>query len=227
MNTFVLYFRYGALVSDADALTSLPRGPHNLSREQVSGSQRERLYRAMIEVVAEKGYGRTAVGDVLRRARISRATFYEQFADKEDCFLAAYDAAIANLVDRIRTTAARATSPGGGLRVGAVLDGYLAAIAAEPAVARTFLIEVYAAGPKALERRYAVLERFVDLLSSLLAGTPGWPPADSRELRLRCEAIVGALSSMVTTRVASDDFGSLSEIRDPVLALAGLAGLSD
>ena len=162
-----------------DAPASLPRGPHSLTRAQVSSSQRERLYGAMIEVVAEKGYAHTAVGDVLRRARISRATFYEQFDDKEDCFLAAYDAAIASLVDRIRTSAARAIGPDGGLRVGAVLDAYLAAIAAEPAVARTFLIEVYAAGPKALERRYAVLERFVDLLSDLLAGTPGWPPPDS------------------------------------------------
>ena len=214
-------------MSDADALASLPRGPHHLSRSQVSSSQRERLYRAMIDVVADKGYAHTAVGDVLRRARISRATFYEQFADKEDCFLAAYDAAIAILVDRIQTAAAGATGPRGELRVGAVLDGYLAAIAAEPAVARTFLIEVYAAGPKALERRYAVLERFVDLLSGLLAGTPGWPPAGSAGHRLRCEAVVGALSSMVTTRVASGDFDSLGEIREPVLALAGLVGLGE
>ena len=212
-------------VTDGDRLAGLPRGPHHLSRAQVSASQRERLYRAMIEVVAEKGYARAAVSDVLRRARVSRATFYEQFADKEDCFLAAYDSAIALLLDRIRSTAALSTSADGTLRVGAALDGYLAAIAAEPAVARTFLIEVYAAGPKALERRYAVLERFVDLLSTLLAGTPGWP-SDASAHRLRCEAVVGALSSMVTTRVANGDFDALEELRDPVLALAGLAGLN-
>jgi AcrR family transcriptional regulator len=176
----------------------------------------------MIDVVAEKGYARTAVGDVLTRARVSRATFYEHFADKEQCFLAAYDAAIAILVGQIRHAALDATGSDGQLRAGAVLDAYLAAIAAEPAVARTFLIEVYAAGPKALERRHAVLERFTDLLAGLLAGARGWPPPDSAAYRLRCEALVGALSSMVTTRVASGSLESLGELRDPMLALAGL-----
>jgi AcrR family transcriptional regulator len=220
---FTRRVRYGALVTDdgAEPLASLPRGPHHLTRAQVSASQRERLYRAMIDVVAEKGYARTAVADVLARARVSRASFYEHFTDKEDCFLAAYDAAIGILVDRIRHAAADATNAGGEVRVGSVLDAYLATIAAEPAVARTFLIEVYAAGPKALERRYAVLERFVDLLSGLLADTPGWP-SDPVGHRLACEAIVGALSSMVTTRVASGDFASLGELRDPLLAFAGL-----
>ena len=205
----------------AERLNSLPRGPHHLTRAQVSASQRERLLRAMIDVVAEKGYAHTAVGDLLTRARVSRASFYEHFTDKQDCFLAAYDAAIEILVGRIGVAASDATSEAGELRVGAVLDAYLDAIAAEPAVARTFLIEVYAAGPRALERRYAVLERFVDLLSGLLANVPGFTVSDPVAHRLRCEAIVGALSSMVTTRVASGDLDSLGEIRDPVLALAG------
>jgi AcrR family transcriptional regulator len=208
-------------VSSGEPLAHLPRGPHRLTRAQVSASQHDRLHRAMIEAVAEKGYARTAVSDVLTRARVSRATFYEHFADKEDCFLSAYDAAVQGLLDRIRMIAAEATATDGGLRVGDLIDAYIATIAADHRVARTFLIEVYAVGPKAIERRHAVLERFVDLLSGLLAGTPGWP-AHPVEHRLRCEAFVGALSSMVTTRVGRDDFDTLAQLREPVLALAGL-----
>jgi AcrR family transcriptional regulator len=220
-NRNVSYFQYGAAMTDGETLASLPRGPHRLTRAQVRDSQRERLYRAIIDAVADQGYAGTSVGDVLARARVSRATFYEHFADKEDCFLSAYDATLQGLLDRIRTIAADATAEDGGPRVGELIDAYIATIAADRRVARVFLIEVYAVGPKALDRRQVVLERFVDLLSGLLTGTPGWP-ANPVEHRLRCEAFVGALSSMVTTRVAREDFDTLAQLREPVLALAGL-----
>ena len=57
-------------------------------------SQRERLLAAMADAVAEKGYANTAVADVLTRAGVSRATFYAQFRDKEECFCAAYAAGV-------------------------------------------------------------------------------------------------------------------------------------
>src|SRR3977135_2675206 len=69
---------------------ALPRGPHGLSREEVEVSQRARLLQAATEAVAELGYVKTTVADVLARAGVSRATFYQLFRDKEDCFLAAY-----------------------------------------------------------------------------------------------------------------------------------------
>ena len=77
----------------------LPRGRHSLSREEVAGSQRERLQRAMAEVMAEKGYALTSVADVLRRARVSRETFYELYSSKEDCFMSVFDAAYAAIGD--------------------------------------------------------------------------------------------------------------------------------
>ena len=61
----------------------LPRGPHRLSREQVANHQRERILAAMIAAAGTKGYGSTTIGDITRRARVSRDTFYEQFANKE------------------------------------------------------------------------------------------------------------------------------------------------
>src|SRR5204862_880215 len=68
----------------------LPRGPHSLSREEVELSQRARLLQAATEAVAELGYVKTTVADILARAGVSRATFYQLFSDKEHCFNAAY-----------------------------------------------------------------------------------------------------------------------------------------
>ena len=69
----------------------LPRGRHNLSRDDVLDSQRTRLIRAMLDCVAERGYPATTVGDVVAAARCSRNAFYELFEDKEACYIAASD----------------------------------------------------------------------------------------------------------------------------------------
>src|SRR5919201_6795907 len=90
-----------APVAEADNVRQLPRGRHRLSREEVIASQRGRMLAAMAEVVAQKGYARTTVADVLSRARVSRETFYEQFSDKEDCFLAAYDFSVEAMLEAI------------------------------------------------------------------------------------------------------------------------------
>src|SRR3712207_4871654 len=72
--------------------TVLPRGRHAAPREVVWQSQRDRLLAAMADAVAEKGYAKASVADVIERAGVSRKTFYEHFANKEECFLAASDA---------------------------------------------------------------------------------------------------------------------------------------
>src|SRR3954451_21654967 len=121
---------------------SLPRGPHRLGREVVQASQRGRLITAIAEVVAAKGYGATTVADVIGQAGVSRKTFYEQFRDKEDCFLAAYDAGVEALLATMRAADAGRTDPLERTRARA--RAYLRTLAAEPAFARTFVIEVAA-----------------------------------------------------------------------------------
>jgi len=76
----------------------LPSGRHGLPRDVVVRSQRERMVEAMIGVVAEKGYTDATVADIISTAGVSRATFYEQFADKEDCFIAAYGAVMERML---------------------------------------------------------------------------------------------------------------------------------
>jgi AcrR family transcriptional regulator len=69
----------------------LPHGPHRLGSEAVRRNQRTRMHGAMVEAVAINGYERTSVKQVVSLAGVSRRSFYEQFANKQDCFLATYD----------------------------------------------------------------------------------------------------------------------------------------
>ena len=80
----------------------LPRGTHGLDRDVVEASQRTRLLEAVGRAVAERGYAAATIDDVVRRAGVSKKTFYEHFADKQDCFLAAYEAASEELLERVR-----------------------------------------------------------------------------------------------------------------------------
>src|SRR5437763_8762414 len=141
----------------------LPRGPHGLERDVVLASQRSRMLSAMADAVARKTFPGTTVADVVAGAGVSRKTFYEHFKDKEECFLAAFDAGVDTLLEAI--TSQRRDSWLGLMR--ARSRAYLDMLASEPAFARTFLIEVFAAGPKALERRAEVLHRFANLFEDL------------------------------------------------------------
>jgi AcrR family transcriptional regulator len=101
----------------------------------------------------------------VRGAGVSKKTFYEHFADKLDCFLAAYEAASDELLEHVR--AAQEASGDWVERTRAGIHAYLRWLAAEPALARVFLIEIAAAGPEALERRERVRDRYAARMREL------------------------------------------------------------
>lgn len=140
--------------------TRLPSGRHGLAREAVVASQRGRMIDAMAAVVAEKGYAATTVADVVERAGVSRRTFYEQFADKEACFLAAYDVGLAAVLERIGSAVEMHPAAGWRQRARSGVEAFLALLAAEPAFARALQIEILTAGPAALDRRAGMLVMF-------------------------------------------------------------------
>jgi AcrR family transcriptional regulator len=189
----------------------LPRGPHRLSRDEVAASQRGRVFGAMAEVMAEKGYAATTVSDVLRRARVSRETFYEQFASKEECFMEAFAAAVdAVLIGAFEALPAEGTPLE---RFGRALRAYLDALAEHPALARLLLVEVYAAGPGALARRAELQQRFAAAMDATFGATTAGD-------RFANEALVAATGAMVTARLAADDPEALRALHAPLLALA-------
>ena len=197
----------------------LPRGPHKLSREEVERSQRERLLHAATAAVAEHGYVATSVAEILRRAGVSRATFYAMFSDKQDCFVAAYRAH-AELVVTLMEQAVASLADADPLdRLDLLLRVYLEGLRTMPDLARVFLVEVYAAGPEAIEQRRASLERFVDLVADSHRGREGLL-GTAPEQRFAAEFLVGAVSSMVTNLVAAGDVEGLARLHEPIMALA-------
>jgi AcrR family transcriptional regulator len=150
----------------------LPRGRHNLSRRFVVRSQRERLLDAMAQVCASEGYGAANVAAVSARAGVSRKTFYEHFRDKEDCFLAAYDAILGKFVADV-IGAYEQPELSWPERVRAGLEALLSFLAAEPAFARLAIVEVVAAGPRALERYLSAVRLLASLADEGRGEGPG------------------------------------------------------
>ena len=203
---------------DPDALPApLPRGNHGLSREEVSTAQRTRLLTAMLEVVAEKGYTAATVGAVLSRAHISRQTFYEHFTDKQDCFLAAFDRSADRFAQLIERSVGSPNDPVLE-RLDRIVEAYLGALAANPTLARIFMIEIYAAGYPAVSRRLARAETFATNLAQAITIGRRWR-GDLDPLFV-ARALTGAVSGLVTERINAGDVESLPQLRPQIVALA-------
>ena len=189
----------------------LPRGPHHLSREHVERSQRRRLAAAMADACAEDGYATTTVSAVLRRAEVSRLTFYDLYDGKLACFLDALALVSEALAAELEGAIDEDGRPGP-VRAVAALDHYLDTIARNPALARLYIVEVHAAGPQALGRRAALHDRVATTLADLVG-------ADDEQRRFECRALVAAISALVTVPVATGDIAALRGLRDPLVAL--------
>jgi AcrR family transcriptional regulator len=146
-----------------DVPAALPHGPHGLSRQEVSDSQRTRLYAAIADVVAERGFAEATIAEIARRAGVSPKTFYVHFDDKLDCMLAAYDAFAAVLLIRMGSRLEPRAS--WSEFIDSTLETYLGTLEGDPSVARAFLVEIDAAGPRARERRRAAYEQFASLIA--------------------------------------------------------------
>ncbi|MEA2347503.1 MAG: hypothetical protein QOG62_1290, partial [Thermoleophilaceae bacterium] len=144
------------------AVDPLPRGPHQLAREEVEASQRERLIAAFTALLAERGYAAVTIGDLAKTAGVSRGAFYAQFEDKEACLMAAYDRFASNLMAAIT---AAPEDAGFHEFVEAAIDGYLGALEREPVAARAFLVEMDGAGPAARQRRREGIRAFAAMLA--------------------------------------------------------------
>ena len=149
----------------------VPRGRHAPPLEVRLERQRGRLFDAAAAVFARVGYAEASAEAISREAGMSKATFYEHFANKEECILALFDAAGRRVREAVASStgvegvaAANAATPQervlGGVRA------FLAAIEAYPDYARTLLVEIIGAGPKATARRDAVLEDFARLIDA-------------------------------------------------------------
>jgi AcrR family transcriptional regulator/DNA-binding MarR family transcriptional regulator len=183
------------------------RGIERVSSVGVAGVQRARLLAAAVEIAGELGYGAMSTARVSARAGVSRKTFYELFADREDCFLAVFEDAVA----RATVVAQDAAFGREGWReqVRAGLGALLGFLEGEPGLGSLLVVGVLGAGPRVLERRARVLDVLagvIDAGRSEATDAVGPPP-------LTAEGVVGAVLSVIHGRISSSGWGGASRSR--------------
>jgi AcrR family transcriptional regulator len=201
----------------ACGLTVPPNGlaapPNGLGRERVIEIQRARMLAAMFDVVSERGAANASVAHVVARSGVSRRTFYELFEDREDCFLAAFDEAIAHASECVSD--AYETQAHWRERIRVSLAALLQFLDDQPAMGRLLVVEVLGAGPRALERRARILERVVAAVDLGRAeAKPGKEPAP-----LAAEGVVGAVFSVIHTRMLDERSGPLLELTGALMGM--------
>jgi AcrR family transcriptional regulator len=186
-------------------------------REATGASQRARMLDAVTRAVADKGYARVTVGDVVSVAGVSRRTFYEQFKDKEDCFLAAYATGTEALIGDM-TEASLALGADAHWRevLQVAIDSYVGALAADPEFARTFLVDVLGAGPAAVELRRQVYEQFVQQYVILARRAAKQDPDIGPVPEVYLRALVGGIGELVQQHLLTEDARTLPELA-PIL----------
>ena len=174
---------------------TLPRGPHSFTREQVQASQRQRILRAMIEAVAERGYVSTPVAEVIARAGVSRKAFYEHFPNKETCALEASDAITKTALELV-SNRYRATN-GDEAGAEAAIQELLVRAMASPRSVRFVLLELIAVGAVGIARREYLITAFERLVQEFIENDPS---ISTPHPILR--ATVGGLNSIIYSRAA-------------------------
>lgn len=184
------------------ALARLPTGRHGLPRSFVAGNQRLRIVAAMLRVLPRHGYPATTIAHITGEAGVSRAAFYQQFASKEECFLATFDLASGWLCQRVeRVVAAEEDWPA---RVRKGTAEALRLLAGNPAVAHLLAVEALQAGAAARERQQACLSRFA---AAFRVGRPAGPEHQA-ELD---ELLFGGVVSLIARYVDSGRTEQLPE----------------
>jgi AcrR family transcriptional regulator len=169
----------------------------------VRDQQRLRLIAAMIEVVGENGYQGTTVARVIERAKVSRKTFYEHFANKRECLLDASDVILAEGLRRMQDAYREADSLAG--RADAAIRAIFTAAIENPAALRLSVTEVTAAGPVGIERRWQSLLRFESFIQDAL----GPQAKQGAVFDAMLMAIVGGVSRVLYRRVRRGEHSTL------------------
>ncbi len=163
----------------------------------VSSPKRQRILEGMLDVVGESGYESASVRAVLAHTGLYRQAFYDNFSDKEACYVEAFDLGVAKLEALTRTAADGEDTWQGKLRAG--LDALLDSFESEPGLGRALVVEVHSAGPEALKRRAKAMKRVEDFIDSARqqSGAIESPPP------IAAEGIVAGMHAVLHARLAS------------------------
>jgi AcrR family transcriptional regulator len=200
----------------APALTHTQAPARVPGRERLGEIQRARILSAMSELVRERGASAVTIAHVVERSGVSRRTFYELFGDREDCFLAAFERALAAAAQ----TMLPAHQAGATWRAGtrATLHALLSFLEAEPIQGYLCIVGSLSAGPRALTRRAAVTQALVDAVHEGRRESTRRRPPD----RLTAEGVVGAVLTILAARLQAEDEPRLQPLLNPLMAMIAL-----
>ncbi len=182
-----------------------------MTREDVARNQRARMYGGMIEAVAEHGYPQTTVAHVIGFAGVSRRAFYEQFPNKEACFLATYDIVVARARKLVLDAWSR--ERGWANRLHAACKALLDDVADQPKGPRLVLVDSLGIGPRARERMTLASMTFERVIGMGFQAHP-----DGIELSpLTIRAIVSGIRHVAFTRMYEQREKELYALTDELL----------
>ena len=174
------------------------------------------MVEAMVSVVADQGYAETTVADVISVAGVSRATFYEHFADREDCFVAAYSA----VMERMLTFVAEGFTADGSRdwieRIRGGLGNLLTYLSEDPVTVRVGIVEAFGAGSRARDRYQEAVSAFFPFLDA------GRDLVDDSE-RIPGEVprvVVGGISALIFNEASAGNAGHLRQLLPEMIYLA-------
>jgi AcrR family transcriptional regulator len=151
---------------------TLPPGRHTLGREQVLASQRARLQSAMVQCVGEHGYRATGLRELARAARVSPNLLGQLYEDKQQLFLATYDAIATIETERVREAAEALPAGDWQGRLRAAIAAFVEVVISSPGAARLAIVEIHIVGTSALEHQQATLAAHEQLIREILSAAP-------------------------------------------------------
>ncbi|MGB0121259.1 MAG: TetR/AcrR family transcriptional regulator [Solirubrobacterales bacterium] len=162
--------------------TPLPKGPNQLSPSEIADSHRTRLMTAITKLVAAHGWTEVSIANVVAEAGVSRSAFYENFTDKEDCLLRAFDIYSQGVAEAV----AQSVDPDLGWveLTTVVITAFIDKLQSDIPASKAFYVEMEAAGPEARARRRVGAGAFTELLkyqhTIALAEDPQLKPVPDR-----------------------------------------------
>jgi AcrR family transcriptional regulator len=178
----------------------IPRGRHAPPLEVRLQIQKHRLFEAAAAVFSRSGYAEASAEAISRQAGMSKATFYEHFANKEECLIALFEHASSRLLEAL-LTASRGADRAYEERHRAGLRAILEAVDSNPTMAQAILVETVGAGPRIAELRDTALNDIAQVMYELtvraaeLTGSPAFSSPDE------AFAIVGAAFELVSRQL--------------------------
>lgn len=182
-----------------------------------AAQRRRRLLVGLAAAVQDKGLAATTIADIVAHAGVSKRTFYEEFRDKDDAFLALYDVATDGVIEAIR----RAVADSDGTleaAVRAATAAYFRVLDAEPSLSRAHHLDIFSLGEKGLAARRAVLHRYATNLSAIfaersVAGASAIAPT-------HLTALVGGLNELALEALEEARGRDLAEVADDAATFA-------